>query len=383
MFPLRGDSLSMRANSSQDLHYMTLALRLAAKGRGTTSPNPMVGAIVVNRGRIVGRGFHLRPGLPHAEALALRRARTKAQGGTLYVTLEPCCHLKKRTAPCVPTIIGAGIKRVVIAQPDPNPLVDGRGIRALRRAGTSVILGVARQEAEALNEAYRHWVRTKRPYVVLKAGMTLDGQIATSSGEAKWITSKSSRREVHQLRSSVDAVLVGVGTVRADNPSLTARTGSYLTRLAKKQPLRVVVDSRLRTPRAAKILRQVDGARTLIATTRAAPAARRLALQRQGVEVVVLPLVRGRVSLAAVMHELGKRGITSLLVEGGAEINAAMLKAKLVQRVRLYVAPALLGGIDAKGMIGGKSPGRLTAALKLKHVHTRSLGGDLVVEGDL
>ena len=362
---------------------MMLALRLAARGRGTTSPNPMVGAIVVNGGRIVGRGYHLRPGLPHAEVLALRRAGSRSRGGTLYVTLEPCCHLKKRTAPCVPAILHSGVRRVVIAQRDPNPVVNGRGAAALRRAGRSVSLGVAQREAEALNRVYGHWIRTKRPFVTLKAGMTLDGQIATSSGEAKWITSKPSRREVHQLRSEVDAILVGVGTVMSDDPSLTARVGVHLKQLAKRQPLRVVVDSRLRIPLNAKILRHVDGAKTLIATTRAAPAARRAALQRRGAEVVVLPLVRGRVSLPAVMRELGKRGITSLLVEGGAEINAAMLRARLIQQVRLYVAPSLLGGIDAKGMIGGKSPGRLRAALKLKHVRTRSLGGDLVVEGEL
>ena len=373
----------MRAERSQDLRYMLLALRLAAIGRGTTSPNPMVGAVVVNRGRIVGQGYHLRPGLPHAEAVALKRAGTRSRGGTLYVTLEPCCHLNKRTAPCVPAVIRSGVRRVVIAQRDPNPLVNGRGVTALRRAGMSVSLGVARREAEALNQAYGHWVKSTRPYVILKAGMTLDGQIATSSGQAKWITSTSSRREVHQLRAEVDAVLVGVGTVLSDDPSLTARIGSRLHILAKKQPLRVVLDSRLRIPLNAKILRRVDGARTLIATTRAAPAARRLALQRRGVEVVMLPAVGRRVSLPALMRELGKRRITSLLVEGGGEVNAAMLRAKVVQQVRLYIAPSLLGGIDAKGMIGGKSPRRLAAALKLKQVRTRSLGGDIVVEGVL
>jgi len=373
----------MRANEPQDLHYMKAALRLAAKGRGTTSPNPMVGALVINRGRIVGRGYHLRPGFPHAEVLALRQAKASARGGTLYVTLEPCCHLKKRTAPCVPAIVGSGIRRVVIAQRDPNPLVNGRGVAALRRGGVSLTVGVARREAEALNHAYRHWVRTKRPFVLLKAGMTLDGQIATSAGEARWITSEPSRREVHQLRAEADAVLVGVGTVLSDDPSLTARVGKRLKRLAKKQPLRVVVDSRLRTPLNARILRRADGARTLIATTGSAPAARRRALQRRGVEVLTVAHVSGRVSLPVLLRELGRRGVTSLLVEGGSEINAAMLRAKLVQRVRLYVAPSLLGGNDAKGMIGGNSPGRLTSALKLKHVHTRSLGGDLVVEGDL
>ena len=362
---------------------MTAALRLAAKGCGTASPNPMVGAIVVKRGRVVGQGYHARPGLPHAEALALARAGRQARGGTLYVTLEPCCHLNKRTAPCVPAILRSGVRRVVIAQRDPNRLVNGRGVAALRRAGMSVTLGVARDEAEAFNQAYRYWVRTRRPFVILKAGMTLDGQIATSSGEAKWITSEPSRREVHHLRAQVDAVMVGVGTVLSDNPSLTARIGARLTRLAGRQPLRVVVDSRLRMPLNARILRRAAHSRTLIAVTNAAPTTRRLALQRQGVEIVVLPSASGRVSLPALMRELGKRGITSLLVEGGAEVNAAMLRGKLVQRVRLYIAPSLLGGSDAKGMLGGKSPGSLAAALRLRNVLTRSVGGDLVVEGDL
>jgi diaminohydroxyphosphoribosylaminopyrimidine deaminase/5-amino-6-(5-phosphoribosylamino)uracil reductase len=226
-------------------------------------------------------------------------------------------------------------------------------------------------------------MRTKHPYVILKAGMTLDGQIATSSGEAKWITNKRSRAESHRLRTDVDAILVGVGTVLSDDPSLSARVGEKLTRLATKQPLRVVADSRLRTPLNARILHHADGARTMIATTSAAPAARRRLLERRGAEVVLLPPLRGRVSLPALMRELGKRGITSLLVEGGGEINAAMLRAKLVQRVRLYVAPSLLGGIDAKGFIGGKSPTRLAAALKLKHICVRTLGGDLVIEGEL
>ncbi len=373
----------MRANTSDDLHYMMSALRLAAKGRGTTSPNPMVGAIVVNGGRVVGQGYHLRPGLPHAEALALRRAGTRARGGTLYVTLEPCCHLKKRTAPCAPAIVRSGVRRVVIAQRDPNPSVDGRGVAALRRAGVAVTLGPGRPEAEALNRAYSHWVRTKRPFVILKAGMTLDGQIATSAGEAKWITSDSSRREVHRLRAEVDAVLVGIGTVRSDNPSLTARVGARLGRLARKQPLRVVVDSRLRIPVTANVLRRVDGAATIIATTRAAPVARRRALLRRHVELLILPRSQGLVSLPRLLDALGKRGISSLLVEGGAEINAAMLRGRLVQQVRLYLAPSLLGGSDAKGMIGGKSPRRLAAALKLHHIRTRSLGGDIVIEGDL
>jgi diaminohydroxyphosphoribosylaminopyrimidine deaminase / 5-amino-6-(5-phosphoribosylamino)uracil reductase len=362
---------------------MALALRLAAKGQGMTSPNPMVGAVVVKQGRIIGQGFHLRPGTPHAEVLALRRAGTRARGATLYVTLEPCCHLKKRTPPCVPEVQRSGVSRVVIAMQDPNPLVQGKGIAALRRAGLSVTVGVARSEAEELNKAYRHWIKTGRPYVTLKAGMTLDGQLATASGDARWITGELSRREVHQFRGTVDAVLVGVGTVVIDDPALTARTGPGLKKLASRQPLRIVVDSRLRIPFMAQVLTQQDRAKTIIATTNAAPAARRVTLQKRGIEVLTLPAVQGHVSLPALLKELGRLGITSLLVEGGGEVNAAMLKAKLVDHVRLYMAALLLGGQNAKGVIGGESPAGLKGAIKLRHVTTRHVGNDLVVEGDL
>ncbi|MBH0179268.1 MAG: bifunctional diaminohydroxyphosphoribosylaminopyrimidine deaminase/5-amino-6-(5-phosphoribosylamino)uracil reductase RibD [Nitrospira sp.] len=362
---------------------MTLALRLAAKGRRTASPNPMVGALVVKRDQIIGQGFHLRPGLPHAEVLALRQAGSRAQGATLYVTLEPCCHLNKRTPPCVPEVIRSGVGRVVIAMADPNQAVMGRGSAALRQAGLSVTVGIARSEAEALNEAYSHWVKTKRPYVILKAGMTLDGQIATASGAAKWITGKQSRQAVHRLRSCVDAILVGIGTVLTDDSTLTARVGPRLNKLASKQPLRIVVDSTLRIPMKAQVLSGQERAKTIVATTDSASASRKQALLKRGVEVLTLPTVRGKVSLPALIRELGRRDVTSLLIEGGGEINAAMLKAKLVRHVRLYMAPVLLGGVDAKGLIGGKSPARLTSALRLRNVTTRFVGSDLLVEGDL
>lgn len=362
---------------------MTLALRLAAKGRNTASPNPMVGAVVVKRGRIVGQGFHFRPGTPHAEIHALRQAGKQAQGATLYVTLEPCCHLTKRTPPCVPEVLRSGVPRVVIAMQDPNPSVKGKGTAALRRAGLSVTVGVARSQAEELNKAYCHWMKTGRPYVTLKAGMTLDGKLATATGESQWITGKASRREVHQLRSSVDAVLVGVGTVLADDPSLTVRTGLRLEKLAPRQPLRIVVDSRLRTPFTTQALTQQDKAKTIIATTTAAPEARRSALQQKGIEILTVPSLQGRVSLPALLKQLGRRGVISLLVEGGSEVNAGMLKAGLVDHIRLYMAPLLLGGRNAKGVIGGESPARLKSAIKLRYVETRFVGSDLVVEGDL
>ncbi|TKB77924.1 MAG: bifunctional diaminohydroxyphosphoribosylaminopyrimidine deaminase/5-amino-6-(5-phosphoribosylamino)uracil reductase RibD [Nitrospira sp.] len=362
---------------------MTLALRLAAKGQGTTSPNPMVGAVVVRQGRIVGQGFHLRPGTPHAEILALQQAGSRAKGATLYLTLEPCCHLKKRTPPCVPEILRSGVRRVVIAMQDPNPSVKGKGAAALRRAGLSVTIGIAQREAEELNKAYCHWIKAGRPYVTLKAGMTLDGKLATATGESQWITSTASRREAHQLRRRADAVLVGIGTVLADDPSLTARTGPRLEKLALQQPLRIIVDSRLRTPFKAQVLAQQDEAKTIIVTTAAAPAARRSALQKKGIEILTVPALQGLVSLSPLLRELGRRGITSLLVEGGSEVNAAMLKAKLVDHVRLYMAPLLLGGQNAKGVIGGASPARLAGAIALRNVVTRFVGHDVVVEGDL
>jgi diaminohydroxyphosphoribosylaminopyrimidine deaminase/5-amino-6-(5-phosphoribosylamino)uracil reductase len=343
----------------------------------------MVGAVVVKQGRIVGQGFHLRPGLPHAEIMALQQAGSRARGAALYVTLEPCCHHDKRTPPCVPDVVRSGVRRVVIAMADPNPLVQSKGVAALRRAGLSVTVGIAHREAEALNEAYSHWVKTKRPYVILKAGMTLDGKIATTFGKAQWITGKQSRQDVHDLRSRVDAVLVGIGTVLADNPALTARIGSHLNKPASKQPLRIVVDSVLRIPTTATILSMQERAKTIVATTASASASRKRALLKRGIEVLTLPSAQGKVALPALMRELGRRGVASLLVEGGGEINAAMLKAKLVQHVRWYMAPVLLGGVDAKGVIGGKSPARLTLAHRLRNVTTRFLGGDLVVDGDL
>ena len=369
--------------SHKDFRFMTLALRLAEKGRGTASPNPMVGALVVKQGQIVGQGFHLRPGLPHAEILALRRAGKRARGATLYVTLEPCNHLKKRTPPCVPAVVQSGVARVVIAMTDPNPAVQGKGVAALRRAGLSVSVGIAQEEAQRLNRAYRHWIRTKRPYVILKAGMTLDGKIATASGESKWITGRQARQEVHRLRSQMDAVLVGVGTVLSDDPSLTARTGAGLTKSAKRQPLRVIVDSRLRIPPRAQVLSKQKNAKTLVASTKKAPAARLSVLKKKGIETIILPAVRGRVSMPALLKELGRRGITSLLVEGGSEVNATLLRNKLIDHVRLYLAPALLGGDDAKGIVGGKSPLRLAQALTLRDVRTRQVGDDVVIEGDV
>jgi diaminohydroxyphosphoribosylaminopyrimidine deaminase / 5-amino-6-(5-phosphoribosylamino)uracil reductase len=362
---------------------MTLALRLAAKGRGRTSPNPMVGALVVKHGRIVGRGYHHGPGHPHAEILALSQAGMRAKGATLYVTLEPCCHLLKRTPPCVPSVIESGVQQVVVAMADPNKMVKGRGIAAMRRAGIIVTTGVAQEEAAELNRAYLHWVTTGRPYMILKAGMTLDGKVATAKGESRWITGPRARQDAHRLRSQVDAVVVGVGTIIHDDPTLTARLSDRPLKLAPRQPLRVVLDSRLRTPPAATVCARQDRAKTVIVTTSRAPRSRRRPFEQAGVEVVSVATKNGQVSFSALLTMLGKRGITSVLIEGGSTVNASALREKLVNHVVLYLAPTLMGGQDAKAVIGGRSPTRLAQALIVRHVTVRRIGEDMVVEGDL
>jgi diaminohydroxyphosphoribosylaminopyrimidine deaminase/5-amino-6-(5-phosphoribosylamino)uracil reductase len=342
----------------------------------------MVGAVVVSRGQIVGQGSHRKAGGPHAEVIALSQAGSRAKGGTLYVTLEPCSHLKKRTPPCVPLVITSGIRRVVVAMVDPNPLVKGRGMAQLKRAGVQVDVGCLEGEALQLNEAYIHRVQTGRPFTILKAGMTLDGQIATAGGESQWITDEAARMQAHRLRAHVDAVLVGIGTVLRDDPQLTARTGGDPVRLATQQPLRVVVDSRLRIPLRAAVLQRQEEAHTVIATTRAAPSQKIELLQARGIDVLVLPSLGGHVNLKALWTRLGQLGVTSLLVEGGSDVNAAVLRAGLSQRLMCFVAPLLLGGQDAKGLLGGLSPRRLRDAVLLKNLRMEPVGRDMLIQAD-
>ncbi|MGH7255277.1 MAG: bifunctional diaminohydroxyphosphoribosylaminopyrimidine deaminase/5-amino-6-(5-phosphoribosylamino)uracil reductase RibD [Nitrospirales bacterium] len=367
-----------------DAGFMRLALRLAAKGRGRTSPNPMVGALVVAGGRIVGRGYHRRAGGPHAEVHALQAAGLRARGATLYVTLEPCSHRNKRTPPCVPAILASGIRRVVVPFPDPNPKVQGRGIRRFRRAGIRVDVGCLKTEAAQLNVAYSHRMRAGLPFVTLKGAITLDGKMATATGESRWITGRLARQHAHGLRCRSDAVLVGVGTVLRDDPRLTARVlRNGRERPAPRQPWRVVVDSRLRTPPTARVLKQTSGSRVVVVTTTAAPRARVERLQSRGVLVLIVRQTGGRVSLRACLKKLVALGATSVLIEGGAEVNASALREGVVNRLVLYVAPRLLGGQDAKSFLGGASPRRITGAVSLRHIQVRRMGTDLVIQGDL
>ena len=357
---------------------MARDLALAARGLGTTSPNPPVGAVVVRRGRVVGEGYHRRAGGPHAEALALRRAGSRARGATLYVTLEPCCHLDKRTPPCVPSIIASGVARVVVAAHDPNPKVRSRGLAALRRAQLCVDLGVGQAGAEKLIEPYRTLITTDRPFVTLKVASTLDGKIATARGESRWITGPAARGLVHFLRARSDAIVAGIGTVLVDDPSLTARTGAA----HEHAPLRIVLDPSLRIPLRAKVLKGRKTP-TLIVTTTHAPLAKRTALRKAGVETLVLPSRRGKIRWRTLLSELGRRGVAALVIEGGAEVNASALREGVVDRVLFFLAPLMLGGRDAVGAIGGRSPAHLSEALQLKRVSVMRVGPDILVEGYL
>ena len=363
---------------------MKQALRLAARGRGTTSPNPVVGAVIVSKGKVVGTGYHKQAGGPHAEIHALHKAKSRARGSTLYVTLEPCCHTGKRTPPCVPRLIEAGIHRVVVAMRDPNPRVSGRGIRQLRQAGLNVEAGCLQKDAEQLNEAYVHWIKTGRPFVILKTAMTLDGKIATASGESKWITGPKAREHVHRLRRQVDAILVGINTVLKDDPQLTVRLpGKTNHPKTVRQPIRVILDSRLRTPMTARVLQSTHENSTLIFTTHQAPKKKIEQLHAKGADVIVLPQKGERVSMGACLQYLGKKGVTSLMVEGGSEINAVFLRSGLVNRLMLYIAPAILGGQDAKSWVGGNSPKHLSGKAMVSDVTIQRLGQDILIAGDV
>ena len=359
-----------------DTTFMAAALRLAVLGRGRTSPNPMVGAVVVANGRVVGRGYHRRAGGPHAEVIALRQAGRRSRGATLYISLEPCSHDRKRTPPCVPLILRSGVRRVVAAMRDPNRSVNGRGLRALKAAGLNVEEGCLSEEAERLNAAYCRWQRTGRPLVILKAGMTLDGKVATGRGESQWITGARARQHAHRLRARVDAIMVGIGTVKKDDPQLTVRLPGQV-----RQPLRIVVDSLATISPRTKILSPGLRNGTLVAITDRAPVSRRTRLQNLGVNVLVLKSRQGKVPLESLLNTLGRLGITSVLIEGGSELNAAALEEGLVDRVAFYIAPRLLGGQDAKGVIGGRSPLRLAGATTITDMSVQRIGPDLLIEG--
>lgn len=359
-----------------DEEYMKLALAEAAKGAGYTSPNPLVGCVLVSpQGEIVGRGYHHRAGEAHAEVNALAEAGEAARGATAYVTLEPCCHYG-RTGPCCQALARAGVARVVAALVDPNPLVAGQGLAYLRQQGIAVEVGLCAQEAARQNEVFLTWMTKGRPFISLKYAMTLDGKLAATGGDSKWITGLEARTFAHRLRHLHDAVLVGVGTVLADDPQLTCRL------VAGRQPLRVVLDSGLRTPLAAKVL---DGqAPTLLVCSPAAARARGgLYRQRPGVELLPLEPAAGRLPLAALLEALGRRQCTSLLVEGGSQVLGSFFDAGLGDRLWAFIAPKLCGGSQALSPLGAAGVASMGAARPLQAVQFQSLGRDYLITGRL
>ncbi len=359
-----------------DSGFMRRALRLAARGRGRASPNPMVGALIVADGQVIGAGYHLGPGTAHAEIVALRQAGAAARGATIYLTLEPCTH-QGRTPPCAPHVAASGLARAVVGAEDPNPRVAGAGIAALRQAGMRVEVGLLRERENRLNEAYRKCITTGRPFITLKLAMSLDGKIATRTGESRWITGERARSMAHRLRADSDAVLVGVGTVLADDPQLTARRAR-----ASREPLRVVADSAARTPPGARIIGA--GQRpALIAATDRACAENVVGLRRAGAEVVVLPQRDGRVDLGALLDELGRREVASLLVEGGGELAGSLVEQGLVDKLAIFIAPKIIGGAQARPAIGGAGAAVVDEAWQVRDMRCRRIGDDFLIEGYL
>jgi diaminohydroxyphosphoribosylaminopyrimidine deaminase/5-amino-6-(5-phosphoribosylamino)uracil reductase len=353
-------------DQSIDTHWAAHALELARQADYRTSPNPMVGAVVVDAsGKVAGEGYHHAKGEDHAEQIALASAGPRARGGTIYVNLEPCPHAHRKPC-CAEAIIASGVARAVISMEDPDRRVHGRGIAMLAAAGVETTLGVLESPARRLNEFYLKHRTTGRPFVTAKFAMSLDGKIATATGESRWISGEAARRDGHALRHAHDAILVGVNTVLIDDPELSTRGPDA----ARRQPVRIVLDSSLRTPRGARVL----GPRTLLASTRAGEFA--------GAEVLQLPAdPLGRVSLEPLLDELGRRGIISLLVEGGAEALASFFASGLVDRVCAYVAPIVIGGRDAPGPVGGQGIEHLADAFRLRDVEVQTLDGDFLISG--
>ncbi len=358
-----------------DAYWMKRVLRLAEKGRGRTSPNPMVGAILLKDSKVVGEGYHAKAGEAHAEIVALERARQEARGATLYLNLEPCSHYGK-TPPCAPRVIEAGIGRVVIGMEDPNPLVKGKGIGILRGAGLDVQVGILEEECRRLNEAFCKYILQKVPFVILKVAATLDGKIAARSGDSKWISGEASRRLVHRLRDQVDGVLVGIGTVLKDNPLLTARIKGG------RDPYRIVLDSRLRIPEEAKLI-GTSPSKAIIAATESASREKIEKLEKKGVRILIFDSKEGRIDLKACLSKLGEIGVMSLLVEGGSRVNGSLLDEGLIDKLLIFFSPRLMGDPQAPGIFGGRGAARLQEAIGLREIRMKRVGEDVFLEGYL
>ncbi len=359
----------------KDEFFMKKALSYAIKGCGWVNPNPMVGAVIVKDGEVIGAGYHEMYGELHAERNALASYKGNVAGATMYVTLEPCCHVGN-TPPCTEAIIQSGIKRVVIGSSDPNPLVKGKGINVLRKNNIEVTAGILEEECSSINRIFFHFITTKRPYIVMKYAMTLDGKIATFAGNSKWITGKEARMNVHKDRHKYAGIMVGVDTVIADNPLLTCRIAD------SKSPIRIICDTRLRTPLTANVVSTAEKYKTIIATCchdkeRISP------YKQAGCQVVTVSAKDGHVDLCELMTALGGIGIDSILLEGGAQLNWSAMESGIVNKVQVYLAPKLFGGNSAKSPIGGRGVEYPHEAFALSMPEITMLGDDILLESEV
>ena len=359
----------------QDRQYMKMALELAQKGMGFTAPNPMVGAVIVKNGRIIGQGYHRKYGELHAEREALAVCTEEPKGASIYVTLEPCCHYGKQP-PCVNAILEAGIRRVIIGSSDPNPLVAGKGIRILKDHGIEVTENILKEECDKLNEAFFYYIQNKKPYVVMKYAMTMDGKIAAYTGESKWVTGEAARIHVQEQRLKYTGIMVGVGTVLADDPMLTCRLEN------SRNPVRIICDSHLRTPLTSKIVRTAETIPTILASS-SKDQQKIKNYEELGCQVLYVPEKNGHIDLNRLMELLGAAKIDSILLEGGGSLNWSALESGIVQKVQTYIAPKLFGGEEAKTPVEGKGFPDPASAVLLKNSEIIRLGDDFLIESEV
>jgi diaminohydroxyphosphoribosylaminopyrimidine deaminase/5-amino-6-(5-phosphoribosylamino)uracil reductase len=359
---------------------MQMALDLAKKGEGFTSPNPMVGAVIVKDGEVVGRGYHKAPGEAHAEVDAIDNAGSLAQDATLYVTLEPCNHTG-RTPPCTEKIIGAGIRHVVAAMEDPNPDVKGGGLEYLKNRGIKTTVGICEDHAKRLNEFFIKYARIKRPFTIIKCAATLDGRIATKSGDSRWVTGEAAREFVHCLRHAVDAIMVGINTVEKDNPSLTTRLANRPKDFKSLDPTRIILDTHLRISEKAKLLRLHSDSDTILVTGPLVSSDKKARIEKTGARIIESPLKDGMIDIDRLMDRLGSLGITSLLIEGGSRVVASALSAGIVEKVIFFFAPKILGGDDGIPICKGPGADVMDRCIQVKDINVRRFGDDIMIQG--
>jgi diaminohydroxyphosphoribosylaminopyrimidine deaminase/5-amino-6-(5-phosphoribosylamino)uracil reductase len=359
---------------------MKMALALAKKGEGFTSPNPMVGAVIVKDGKVVGKGYHQAAGKAHAEVNAVEDAGNLAKDATLYVTLEPCNHTG-RTPPCTEKIVSAGIRRVVAAMTDPNPEVKGGGLDYLEHCGINITSGVCEAQAKQLNEAFIKYVGSKRPFTIVKCAATLDGHIATKTGDSRWVTGEESRQFVHRLRHAVDAIMVGINTVEKDDPSLTTRIAKRLKSFKPKDPTRIVLDSRLRISEKAKLLRLHSHSDTILVTGPRISQDKKGRLEKNGVRIIEMPLKNDLIDLDRLMDYLGSLEVTSLLIEGGGRVIASALSAGIVDKIHFFYGSKILGGDDGIPICKGPGADVMNHCIAVRDIRVQRFGDDVMIEG--